>query len=308
MAWVGKGVEGIYDWARQVHPGPPPHANVQLMDGASTSYGASGEVDPLRPSLLVRQAPRVPVPPKVFGTSNSGKTQPAPPVPSRPILAAQTSMPSLTAHSATASLSSLATPGSLTQVSRLSSARASMHIPSKPASVAGDEDDEQGPPSAETQKPTFLANIAERIKTWAAGEHSAIVNHPPYSPAHQIDRRLVRSTTTTTPAGAPLRAQRSPTALTVKGVPPRGPQMAAPATVRVSTQGKVHPPVSFFPLDSDLLAELEEDAMSSGPLRATVRPRALREQPQDYNEKSQHTRDDHPAFLARGRRAERAVW
>ena len=54
---------------------------------------------------------------------------------------------------------------------------------------------------------------------------------------------------------------------------------------------------------------VHDDSEDEGPLRVRPRIRVAREGVEEWpGEKSVDVRDDHPAFLARGRRTERAVW
>ncbi|PSR73798.1 hypothetical protein PHLCEN_2v10368 [Hermanssonia centrifuga] len=258
---------------------------------------------------------------------------PAAPQASRPIITPHTSLPSLTTHSATASLTSIVTPVSLAHASHPCSARSSLYISSKPASEHGDiEKDDH--PSAETHRPTLVSKFAAHIKSWAAGERNALVNHPPYSSAHVFNPR---SRTVIRAQPVP---QRSPTAATVKDAESAvehclAEATAAMETVRFGRQSKVTSPASLFPVHSDVLALRNEHASSpvaspgatkakprarrmgaSGWVESTEQMRRAREENQQAEERAKHlspaeretlTREEHPAFRTRGRRAERAV-
>ncbi|CAL1714878.1 unnamed protein product [Somion occarium] len=132
--WIGRGLSGIQDWAKDVEPGLP--AEPEPKPRSITSG--------FRPPKILHSYRR-PLPPTLCTT----KTEPAPPQPSRPIFTPQQSLPSASSRSATnASLTSLTT-GISTSIAT-------------PAS-----EDPEDPPSAETHRPNFIGTLTAHLRPWA---------------------------------------------------------------------------------------------------------------------------------------------
>ncbi|KAF7798013.1 hypothetical protein EIP86_009223 [Pleurotus ostreatoroseus] len=293
--WIGKGAKGIYEWTCQIEPGPPPHT---AFDPAADGdvHGAPAERDPLRPAALESPSARHtrrPAPPSLFVTPHARKTHPAPPVPSRPILApAPQAVPALTpSASASASLSSIATPAFL--------ASPASRGPSKPVSEAGEDES-----SPRGQRPTLFARISGHVRSWACHADPAECSQPTLcTPSHAHTHIHAH-------ARSPPHAKAEAYAYTYTHTSSGGTLRAAP---RVDS------------LDSDLLATLEgadEDARSSGSYGHVVYGRPYYQVDGlgsfDSFEEKEETRpplptpprewdDEHPAFRARGRRAARGA-
>ncbi|KAI0788828.1 hypothetical protein C8Q75DRAFT_191214 [Abortiporus biennis] len=149
-AWpVDKGHVGIHAWASSIIPGTPNDTCSESR--LSTSFASS------RPPPKLIKSQQQPVAP----TLCMSRTTPAPPEPSRPILTPQQSLHSLSSHSVTeASLTSMTTALSSASIATPGSIRT-------PASesVSGEPED---PPSAETQRPGFISNLAAHLRSWAS--------------------------------------------------------------------------------------------------------------------------------------------
>ena len=79
-------------------------------------------------------------------------------------------------------------------------------------------------------------------------------------------------------------------------------------TLRATKYASPYASSKLFPVTD--LYTLHDEPEDEGPLRVRPRIRPPRDVDEGYFtvEKGNEVRDDHPAFLARGRRAERAVW
>ena len=207
-AWIGKGNAGIQAWAQDVHPGLPLEAEDDdeelspppRLSPCSPKSSRSPLTSTFRPPKLLQA--RKPKP-----TIYMSKTEPAPPVPSRPICTPQQTLPHLSpVHSTHSHPSQPSYPATASTNASLTSLTTGISTSiATPAS-----EDPEDPPSAETQRPNFkfiagLTAHLSHLASWTSSPSSPKVRYA--SP--NVKGGALRSKTITRQPPSPIVAESS---------------------------------------------------------------------------------------------------
>lgn len=268
-AWIGRGCEGIHAWARDVTPGPPCDADLQI------------QISAFRPPKLL-QSPRRPVPPTLSISGPSATVaEPSRPIGTRSPPRQPSSPPSLATLSTTTtntSMVSLPTPASSISVG--------VAVPSK------DVDGLHGPSvfvHNHTHATHLVHKLTAHLRSWAASASQKDVN--------------TRSETVTRTRGRPTRddsALRGPAASEIGYT-----NSNMNANVVNKPMRRARSPICLFLPDEDIrYAKVSKEMMSCAEKEKVEWYSSQTHTPSTHRTSPE---DDHPVFRSRGRKVSRVA-